>query len=94
MKTPLRAVTQTVEVLLRADARSVTKVLDPKLVVRATRRLYKGKIRKSKFDPIEVSLHIGRPNYLERAFIKDCKRAGEPFPVRKPQITMPPKRRS
>jgi hypothetical protein len=29
---------------------------------------------------------IGKPNYEEREFIKKCKKAGEPFPVKKIQV--------
>jgi hypothetical protein len=31
---------------------------------------------------------IGRPNYDEREFIKKCKKAGEPFPVKKIQVKL------
>jgi hypothetical protein len=92
MKTPVSAVNGVVEMLLRTESRVAVKYLGPQLVVRATRRLYNGKIARG-IAPIEIALHIGRPNYIERRFIKACKQAGEPLPVRKIQIT-PLKRRS
>jgi len=38
-------------------------------------------------------LTIGRPNYAEREFIKLCKKAGEPFPVKKMQLKFYPKKK-
>ena len=34
----------------------------------------------------EIVLKIGRPNFRERAFVKACQKAGEPFPVKKVQL--------
>lgn len=59
-----------------------TKYLNPKLVVRATRTLY-GKRLPAKNQNIEITLTIGRPNYVEREFVKACLKAGEPFPVKR-----------
>ena len=39
------------------------------------------------------SLTLGAPNYEARAFIKHCLRAGEPFPVKKVQLRLWPKKR-
>jgi hypothetical protein len=36
---------------------------------------------------IEIALTIGAPNYAARQFIKRCKQAGEPFPVKKLRFT-------
>ena len=48
-------------------------------VVKATR---KDKLdRRNKSETFVVTM--GRPNYLERKFIKLCEKAGEPFPVKK-----------
>lgn len=55
-----------------------TKYYSPAFVVRATRRVQS----RSK---IEVVLTMGRPNYRDRDFIKRCKKAGEPFPIKKIQ---------
>ena len=42
---------------------------------------------------IHLKLTVGKPNYAEREFIKKCKKAGEPFPVRQIQIKRYPKRK-
>lgn len=81
--------------LLLTDAHVATKYLDPKRVVRATRISYKsGKKGRRKFAPadkeVEVRLHVGRPNYLEREFVVKCKKAREPFPVKKIQLKFLP----
>lgn len=64
------------------ELKRATKYLSDKLIVRATR------VRK--FDrrdgQVEMVLTIGKPNAMERDFIKDCKIAGEPFPVKKIQL--------
>jgi len=35
----------------------------------------------------------GAPNYIEAKFVKVCKKAGEPFPVKKIQFRPFPKKR-
>lgn len=37
-----------------------------------------------------IILKIGRPNFREREFIKACRKAGEPFPVKKVQLKFYP----
>lgn len=87
MKIPMNAVTQVVEALLRTDARKVTKYLSEKCTVKASRRVFRrGRRRPGQHD---IVLTIGLPNYEEREFIRKCKRAGEPFPVRKIQMRLP-----
>jgi len=66
--------------------RIATKFWDEGMVIRATRRTYEGKIRWRNGAPVEILLHIGKPNYAEREFIKKCKKTGEPFPVKKIQL--------
>jgi len=29
---------------------------------------------------------IGKPNYLERKFVRECQKAGEPFPIKRIQL--------
>lgn len=65
-----------------SDVKRATKYISDKLVVRATRRLYK-KYPNRKTDNIEIHVTIGRPNYVEREFIKLCKRANESFPIKR-----------
>ena len=82
MKTPFNAVTQVLEIMLRIPkAKRATKFLTPTQIVRTTRR-HKG--------VNEFVLKIGSPNYLDRDFIKACRKAGEPFPVKRVQIQMYP----
>lgn len=69
--------------------RMATKVLEPKLVVRLTRRLKYSKRNQRN----EYVLTIGKPNHLEREFIKACIKAKEPFPVKKVQIKFNPVKR-
>ena len=77
--------------LVSTGARQAIKYLTPLRVVQATRLTYRGR-----FLP-RGGLHIvftaGRPNYLARRFIKFCRRAGEPFPVKRIQLRYPAKRR-
>lgn len=58
------------------------KYVSDKHTIKATRR---GRLDK-RGRAIEVLVTIGKPNYAERLFIKDCKKAGEPFPVKKVQV--------
>jgi hypothetical protein len=79
--------------ILRAvpNARRVTAYRSTRLVVKATRRHRVD--RRSRREEFVVT--IGPPNFRERAFIKQCQRAGEPFPVlSKAQIQGWPSRRS
>ncbi len=82
------AVAEVVITAYTLAVRRATKYVSPTLIVRATRTLIKKKIDKRDF---EVTLTIGKPNSRERNFIKDCKKAGEPFPVKKIQLQDPPK---
>lgn len=69
---------------VRSDSRirSASKYVTPLLVVTATRR---GKPHR-RDTRLEMVLTIGRPNFRGRAFVKACRKAGEPFPVRKVQL--------
>ena len=60
-----------------------TKYLSPKEIVRAVRTTYGGKFKQGN---IEITITIGKPNYLEREFIKLCQKAKEPFPVKNIQV--------
>jgi len=71
--------------------RRATKFLGPNLVVKLTRqRKYDGRDAKRGQTFL---LTIGRPNYAERKFVKECKKAGEPFPIAKVQLKEFPKKR-
>jgi len=64
-----------------------TRYVSPKEVVRVTRRRYRGKLNPRQAGAIELVVSVCRPNYRERLFIKQCQKAGEPFPVKKIQWT-------
>ena len=87
------AVVAAVRTLISAQAHTATVYLSPQLTVRATRTLQQGKIPTGRLSRLDIALTIGRPNYRAQRFIKQAKAAGEPFPIRHPQLTFPPKRR-
>ena len=70
-----RACAEMVEEILVGGAYKATKYLSDKLTVKATRKRYKGKIRKG--DNVDIALTIGKPNYEEREKIKRAKKAGQ-----------------
>lgn len=80
-------VAKVVDTLLRTGARRATKYLSPSFVVSACRPAFGGR-RARKPSRHHIMLKMGLPNYAERRFIRACKRAGEPFPVRKLQLRL------
>lgn len=91
MKTPMNAISTVIEVLFRTESHRAVKYLSENHVVRATWRRYRYNNRKPRKDgPVDVVLHVGRPNYKERQFIKQAKKAGEPFPIKRVQLQQPP----
>lgn len=64
--------------------RKVTKYFAPDLVVKAT-LLHRPDGRTKQVTAVVTT---GRPNYVERKFIKACLKAGEPFPIAKPQLKL------
>lgn len=89
MKINRTDVARVVEAVLEGGARQATVYRATDMVVRATA------IRKldARYRSVSVMLTIGRPNYRERKFIKECVKAGEPFPVRKVQLRWYPAKR-
>lgn len=79
MKIALKWITKPVELLLRTEAKRATKFLSSTEVVSVQRV---GKLDRRDRSTVLV-VKIGRPNYEERKFIARCKKAGEPFPVKK-----------
>jgi hypothetical protein len=59
-----------------ATARTATKYVDPKTVVRATWRFKPN----NKNTREEIVITFGEPNYLDRQFIKKMKKVGESLP--------------
>lgn len=92
MKYPMNAVKQTVETLLRTGAWKATKYLSPNVIIRATRMRAGGKLRSGGMN-MQITLTLGRPNYLEERVIRRARLAKEPFPIRKVQLRMVPKRK-
>lgn len=78
-----------IETLILNDVKSATYYESPKLIVRAT---WRTKPRANNRRE-EIVVTYGAPNYLEAKFAKLCKKAGEPFPVRKIQLRAWPKKR-
>ncbi len=69
--------------------RRVTHYLEPRKTLKITRQR-----RGTKRDRSATFLvTVGRPNWRETKFIKLCKKAGERFPLRKPQLTFWPRKR-
>ena len=96
MKIPMNSFSQVIEMLLRTGSWKATKYLSPTTVVNATRRRYRGKLheaRRMKYGYTDLVVTVGRPNYLQRKFLKDCRKAGEQFPIRKIQLKACPQKR-
>lgn len=89
-----KAVSKAVGVLLSDTVHTATVYLSDTLTVRATRRLINGEIPRGRISRRDISLTIGRPNYKAREFIRKAIQAGEPFPIRQVQLTLPPKSRT
>ena len=75
--------------LQAGDAKTATKYLSPKCVVRATWQ-FKPSNRNTRE---EMRVTYGAPNYLEAKVIKALVKAEEPFPVKKVQFKAWPKPR-
>lgn len=65
------------EDILVGGAYKVTKFLNDKLTVKATRKRYKGKFLRG--HAIEIMFTVGKPNYEERETIKRAKKGGYPL---------------
>ena len=63
--------------------KTVEAIVSPDYTIRATRRFPRLKLRKKELYHEDIVLSMGTPNYQAREFIKDCKKAGEPFPIKK-----------
>lgn len=72
-----------IEPIINNKIIKATYYINPKFIVRATRKLFDKKIVKGN---IEISLTVGKPNYVERNFIRQCEKVKEPFPVKRVQL--------
>lgn len=64
--------------MIEGDVCRATKFLSPTTIVRAVRKVYRGKFSAGN---MEIILTVGKPNYQEREFIKVCKEKKCLFPV-------------
>ena len=78
--------------LLVTEAHVATKYITPRFILRATRKLSNKRIDR-RDSKVEIVLTIGSPNYLERDFIRDCKKSSEPFPIKGVILKFPPEPR-
>lgn len=85
MKIPRIIFGELAEAILEAGAVRATKYYDDLTVVSAQRKLCAGKID-FRHRRVEILFKIGQPNFKERQFLKQCKLAGEPLPVKKIQL--------
>ena len=88
MKIPRNAIARAVEAVLEIGCRRATVYLDETTVVACTARHKPDKRNKS----VALVLKLGRPNFVERRFIRLCKKSKEPLPVKKVQLRWWPKK--
>lgn len=88
MKVSRDAVARVVMSVLECpDLRRATLYLDDKTTVKATRQSRYD----ARYGAETILVTVGTPNYAERKFIRLCRKAGEPLPVRKIQLKWWPK---
>jgi len=80
-KTIQKEINRVIEALTVKGVHTATSYISRKLTVRGIRKMYKGK---PKNDTLEFQLTIGKPNYLDRAFIKEQPS----FPVKQIYVKM------
>jgi hypothetical protein len=68
--------------LCNSDVRKATKFVSDSVVVAATARHRPDKRRRY----CDWVVKVGKPNFVERRFIRLCKQAGEPLPVKKVRV--------
>jgi hypothetical protein len=78
-----RAIGMLMRAVLLGGAIRATKYINEKQTIKATRKRYKKGVVHSAID---IVITIGKPNYIERAFIKKHKQTGGSFPVKKLQL--------
>ena len=89
MPIPMSAFSNAIDSLLRSGARSATVYLSNKYRVTATCLQKPDKRNRSN----TIAVTYGQLNWAGREFVKACKKAGEPFPVKKVQLRWWPKKR-
>ncbi len=63
----------------QVGTKTVIKIIDEKTIVKATWRFKPNGRNKRE----EMVVTLGAPDYRTQAFIKACKKAKEPFPIKK-----------
>jgi len=76
-----------IEAVLTGKYTRATQYISPNFIVRAVRKLCGKRIDK-RDKSVNIVLTVGKPNYLEREFIKLCHKAKEPFPIKKVQLKL------
>lgn len=68
--------------------KKVSNFIAPNLVLSILAETFRDEKKKKKRlgGSNKFIVKFGRPNYKEREFIKACKKANEPFPIKKLQI--------
>ena len=84
----MTAIERAVSAALVPEVRSATVYRSPIDRVTATRQH-----RRTEGRSTTVVVTIGKPNYKQRIFVKQCKKAGVRFPITKVQLTYWPKKR-
>ena len=84
------SVAECLRALIDSKSRQAAKFLSESLVVKATHR------RKPKARDLGTSVVVtfGRPNYRERDFLRMCRKAKEPIPLKRVQLRPWPKKRA
>ena len=77
------------DVLGIGNLRRATAYMSESLTIKATAQRRTDKRHKS----VTVLVTVGKPNFLERKFIKVCKQAGCAFPLRQIQHRFWPKKK-
>lgn len=78
------------DVICGTNVRRATAFISPKLTMKATAQR---KQRKSGDLSVTVLVTVGRPNFVERRFIKVCQKAGMAFPLSQIQWKFWPKKK-
>ena len=72
---------------MQKDVIRATEYISEKFIARAVKKTYRFNGRNpNREGNIQITLTLGKPNFLEREFIKLCKEAKEPFPVKRVQL--------
>lgn len=79
--------------VLQNGAHKATKFLSEKQVLRATRRLFGGRIHGQHTKSFDIVLTFGRPNYAERLLLARRKKAGKRGVPSEIHLKFPPKRK-